>query len=678
MKKLLKSLLTISLFTSVIAYSDCGECATAKNCCKSCNSNCCNNCCYDCNACCLGPCDGYPFLAYRSQSRNAARELVGWQQFINQADKKCMYGAFYTTLEYTRSFKPRHLARYLFGCDLDCCNTLLIQGSQVPDRSPRAWLADYFGLAPDFSSRVSFCPHIENVIIDFNFYLGLDELTPGLFFRVQAPIAWTKWELNMCECIKEAGTLGFLAGYMNNKYVPDTQQDFGVAYELLPKSFTEAASGNITFGDMKECMKFGRITNCRLTETRLADLRASFGYNFVLKKDMHLGAFLHAAAPTGNKPDACYLFEPIVGNGKHWELGVGITGSYIFWRSQEYDERYMGVWLEATLTHLFRNCQCRSFDFCCKPNSRYMLLTQMGTNNDGIKGDVDGTITSASHQYKKNLIPAINWSTFMIDVEIPLQADIAIKVGYTRCNWNFDLGYNLWARSGEKFCHNCCHDCCDDCCNGCCTSACTCSSDKQFAIKGDSFLYGSSDGTITGNVYPLSATQCHANIHGGKNYPEKSDANTDRPATNPGVNNATYAFAETDELFGLGLGNTQPDDQIRTSIQPIIIAKKMLNLGRSPNAITHKLFTNIGYAWKDRNDAWIPFIGMGGEIEFAQTGDCCDDCKYSSSCWTNSCSHSCSGCGACCNGFYDDNCCTKKRAGVHQFGIWLKGGISFD
>jgi len=661
MKKLLKNVIIISLFTGAIAYGDCGECATATNINKSCNNNCSNNGCCDSSNYCLGACDGYPYLAYRSQSRNAARELVGWQQFINQYEHDCTYGAFYAALEYTRSFRAEHLARYLFGCDLDCCNTLLVQGSQVEGRNPKAWLADYFGLAPDFSSRVSFCPRIQNVIVDLNFYLGLDELTQGLFFRIQAPIVWTKWELNMCECIKEDGKEDLPAGYMYKE---------SVSIDNLPRSFTEAASGTVTFGDMKESMKFGRITNCRLTKTRLADLRMSLGYNFLLKEDSHFGVFFQAAAPTGNKPTACYLFEPIVGNGKHWEIGAGITGSYIFWRSDEYDERHMGVWLDATFTSLLKQCQCRSFDFCCKPNSRYMLLEEMGSNDNEI-GPQTGD--NATYQYKKNLIPTINWSTFNVDVKIAIQVDAAIKLGYTRCNWNFDLGYNIWGRSGEKFCTDCCKDCCDDCCNGCCGATCTCPSDKQYALKGDSFLYGSSDGTTTTPI-ALSATQSAANIYSGKNYPAASTDATDRPVRNPGIDKPVAAYADTTELFTLD-GTT--DNPINTSVDPILVSKKMLNLGKSPSAITHKLFANIEYTWKDNDDDWIPFVGLGGEVEFAQS-NCCDDCcnSYCSCCNSNCGSNS--GTGSNCNGYCDDNNCSNKRAGVYQYGIWFKGGISFE
>ncbi|MFC1842658.1 hypothetical protein ACFLYU_03310 [Candidatus Dependentiae bacterium] len=670
MKRILQSLLVLTLFAGMAAYADCG-------CCGSCNNNCCSSCCDDCCCnnncnCCLGPCDGYPFLAYRSQSRNTARELVGCHEFVNKYCMDSTYGVFYLGLEYQRSFRPEHLARYFFGCDLDCCNTLLVQGSQVEARNSKAWLADYFGLSPLFDTRVSFCPRIQNVMVDMHLHLNLDGWKEGMFFKIYSPITWSKWELNMCECIKNnGGEVGFDAGYMYEDEVTRAK---------LADSFTEAVSGTHVFGDMKEALKFGRMTNCKLAKVRLADLRASFGYNFILKEDGHLGLFVHAAAPTGNRPHSCYLFEPIVGNGKHWELGAGITGSWVFWRSKECDDRYMDVCLDATFSHMFKDCQCRSFDFCCKPNSRYMLLEEMGANTDELlSGD---PVELVDYQYKKNLIPAINWSTFQVDVKISIQADVAIKLGYIRENWSFDLGYNLWARTGEKFCCDCCCDnCCDDCCNNCCVSSCSCPADKKYAIKGDAFLYGDNPQSV---AYPLSATQSCADIHGGKNYL----ATGEYACTNPRVDNPSLALIGTNTLTCTG-GN------VNTSFPPILVSKNMLNMQKGPSAITHKIFAHVSHAWKDRDDCWVPFMGAGFEVEFAQKGDCCyDDCcgcccnNCNTCCSTpclNSCNSSCNsccgsncGCGSCCNDCNDDCCCTSKKAGVYQYGVWIKGGISFD
>ena len=654
MKKLLQGLCIVTLFINMAAYGCCGPSSTS-------GSDCCYSDC--CNSCFLGPCDGYPFLSYRSQSVNAAREIAGWQQFINQYDMDSTYGAFSVALEYTRSFRPEYLANFLFGNDLDNCNTLIVQGSQVDVRNKKAWLADYLGLSPEYNGRISFCPRIQNVIVDLNMYLGLDELAEGLFFRVHAPIVWTKWQLNMCEHIKEPGEAGFPEGYMSETAIERVK---------LSDSFIEAMSGTATWGDMKEAIKFGRMTNCDMTKTRLSDIHTSLGWNFKTDEDYHFGVFIRAAFPTGNRPKGCYLFEPIVGNGKHWELGAGLTTSYIFWRSCEYDDRYMGIWLDAIVTHLFETCQCRSFDFCNKPNSRYMLLEEMGKNEDTIQSRDE---TVANYQYKKNLIPAINWSTVQVDVKIDAQADIALKVGYVRDNWSFDLGYNLWARTGEKFCTDCCDDCCDSCCG--CPSPCP--SDKKYAIKGDSFIYGKAFKSADENetVYPISATQSCATIRGGKNYPPKSSAEADSPSLNLGVDNPAEVFADDAALSWVQTVT------MNTSIQPVLVHKKMLNLGKSPSAITHKIFGSITYTWKDRceND-WVPFFGMGWEIEFAQKNcDCCDQC-CNNNCNTNSttvaCNNSWTGYNSCCNGRCDDCCDTCKRAGVYQYGLWLKGGLSFD
>jgi len=111
-------LLAISLTTLGFGYG----------CCDTCYS-----CCYD-NCSCLDPCHGSPFLQIRSQGRDSARELVGWQQFINRCCMDSKYTVFSVAVEYSRSFNNERLAHYLFGNDLihDCC-ALLIQSNAPYD-----------------------------------------------------------------------------------------------------------------------------------------------------------------------------------------------------------------------------------------------------------------------------------------------------------------------------------------------------------------------------------------------------------------------------------------------------------------------------------------------------------------------------------------------------------------
>jgi len=641
MRRVFKGLLSLILLVSFARVAaNCGSCG-----------DCCND-----NSC-ISPCDGYPYLAYRSQGVDAARELVGWQQFINKYDMDSTYGAFYAGVEYTRTFREKQIAQFLFGSDLtgNCCNTLLIQGGDVENRNCKAWLADYFGLPEDFSSEVTFCPRIENVVVDLSFYVGLDEVAEGLYFRIFAPITWSRWNLNMCENVLcEGGTQDFLPGYMNAE---------GVERSALPCNFTDAIDGCKTWGDMQTGMKHGRMRSCKDTKTRLADIHVALGWNFVRDEDYMFGLNIQATAPTGNKPCGAYLFEPIVGNGGHWELGAGLNSSWIWWRSEETEDHYFGMWFDANITHLFKTCQCRSFDFCGKPNSRYMLLEQMGSNPAGdnqILGENGEGHDAANYRYQQCLVPAINFTTFNIDVKIDVQADLVFKLGWVKENWSFDLGYNLWARTGEKFCLD------DDCC------CCGCPSDACYAIKGDAYIYGYDQALPGGTAYPLSATQKCATIYGGRhiavaNHPQNPNIDNPLPAE-VGPN-----FTDLVDFEG---------NRVNTSIQPELVTRNDINIGKSPSAITHKIFAHLSYAWKDKDENWVPFLGIGGFAEFSTCKDlCCDDC-CDTSCNTG-CNTSCNtGCNTSCNTNCCNTCCdsscSSKKGGVSQWGIWIKGGVSFD
>ncbi len=71
------------------------------------------------------------------------------------------------------------------------CDQIKIQGSRVADRDEAAWLADYFYLPTDFSSTITVHPTIQNFLIDFFGYVGLDQWVTGLYAWIQAPLTWT-------------------------------------------------------------------------------------------------------------------------------------------------------------------------------------------------------------------------------------------------------------------------------------------------------------------------------------------------------------------------------------------------------------------------------------------------------------------------------------------------------
>jgi len=419
-----------------------------------------------CNSLCLFSVT--PYYSIRSQSENATRELVGagWNTQINLCNYECWNGIFALTAEYSKSFRPRTIGTCLFGNQCcfpyspDCpngCNPCLdnnltairISGSQVTSRGPCDWLADYFGLPTNFVSAVTFEPEIENFILDCNFNIGFDPWCPGLFMRVDVPIVHTRWDLNFCECcartlqgcacVEAPCSSDYWPGYFSSTV---TSTNIGIPCKNLVHCFESYVNGcevikdpNIVFNPL--C--YARMSRTRLSKSGVADLRMALGYNFLCNENHHLGLSVRAAAPTGNRPEACYLFEPIVGNGKHWECGAGLSGSWIGWHSCD-DEESLGIYCDATITHMFRTKQCRTFDLKCKPLSRYMLAAKFdepvkdllaAPSNTGLPDNPK----KPSKQFVGIYAPVANLTTLQVDVRIKYQVDVALMLHFIEGNF---------------------------------------------------------------------------------------------------------------------------------------------------------------------------------------------------------------------------------------------------
>ncbi|EKD72250.1 MAG: hypothetical protein ACD_45C00729G0001 [uncultured bacterium] len=367
-----------------------------------------------------------------------------------------------------------------------------------------------------------------------------------------------------------------------------------------------------------------------MNRTRLADINATLGWNIFKSDDYNFGLYVDATLPTGTRPSACYLFEPIVGNGRHFELGAGVLASWIFLRSGEYEDRYFNLAFDAKFNHLFSSCQRRSFDFCGKPNSRYMLLEEFAPADESLMGS--SNLTPEIYQYNEKLIPAINYTTFNVDARINLQADVVIKVGYVRENWNFDFGYNLWARTGEKF--NC-------------TDCSPCVDEFKYALKGDAWLYGEDTGQTP---IALSNTNSNATI--------QSVSQTD---------NQVQGYYNTLQNPIQEITGTDP---MNISLPPVFVTRADLNMGETPVAVSQKMFFNIDYAWKDQDARWLPFLGIGGSVEVAKGSK--KDCTCKCNCNYDTAACCDNNCGSCCN---TNN---TKYGAISQIGVWLKAGLYFE
>lgn len=567
--------------------------------------------------CCntIHPFGNYSFMTYRSQGQNLARNVAGWQHLRTDIFNGDARGNVSIAVEYDQSFRPGAINQYFFGSDC-----LTFSGSLVPYRNKCDILADYFGLPTDFQSVVSFDPRVHNVITDIDFYWNLDCLIEGFNLHVNIPVAYTRWALNPCERVIEPGVLDYPAGYMSNAYTPRSQLNNG-ALDVL--------SHCKIFGDVVLPLQHGRFDACAQHTTKVADILVALGYTFIRHRDWLVGINIQTVVPTGTISHAHTIFEPQVGNGRHWALGGGLTARYDLIADQDRDLT-LSACLDVSIQHLFKTTQKRSYDL--KNNgagSRYMLLEDMFagiTNAIGFTEGAPFTPPLMQNQYVGQLVYVVDAMALDSTIKINVQADLVAKFTLDYRNWNFDLGYNFWGRSHESLvCRETMRH-------------------KFYGIKGDAQIYGFINALPPSSInLPINATQSNATLHAGQ-----GDGNTNHNFINSNADNPTFIWdvgsipiAQTTFASVTPNTNVTSIAQINGSNQAIILTDCDINdcSGLSPRAYTNKIFGSAAYTWFDCNHV-TPYVSLGAEGEFAGSEDC-------------------------------------VKTAISQWGVWVKGGFNY-
>lgn len=549
---------------------------------------------------------------FRSQGANTARELVGWQWELNKPEMCENYGVGYLAFEFQRSFKEKDLAEALFGS-----SSLRFAGSAITDRLPNELLADYFGLAQDFRGKICFRPRLENYIVDLGLYFGLDCWVQGLYLRFHAPFVHARWTIDSncgnSEVIESGDTnedgtrKQFPACYMGNNAV-DTAKDI-----------KQALSGNFLFGDMQEPWCGGKFDFCRRTRNGLADIDVILGYNICNNDCYHVGLFAMAVLPTGKKRLNLYILDPVVGNGKHLELGGGLSSHTVLWSGEDSN---VALFLEGNVTHMFKSRQCRTFDLIDNgPFSRYMLLKEY---------DTDGT----TFTFNNNVISANCFTTREVDVSLSVKGDASLKLAYRWCGFGVDIGYNIYGHSQELI---------ELRCNSCPGPI----DRRKFAIKGTAPVCCSSYQIAL--VPNLPSEPLEEIFPAGKAYPAGSEARltscpdlidpsvviqlpsnaSQSDATAFSAGTAQNGMIQTADCFVcLDAGVIEEPTEISNlsesegflidnGLQPTLLSVHDLNIksGQAHSVLTHKLFTYFSYTWMDEC-GWNPQLGIGFEVEF--------------------------------------------------------------
>lgn len=560
-----------------------------------------------------------PYVALRSQSNNLARAL--YERRITSGNYVTTPKELGLTVMYQRLRDNTSLNHCLFGNDLVCNNSILIQGSHFNNgaRDQRAWLADYFGLPTDFSGTVSFNPTVKNIIAELGGWYTCQN--NGFFIDFQLPIVRTHTQLNACETVKAPADLGYIDGY----FTPDAVDPINLlssAEQFFEQELVPNLGGDILFHPLHAGKWLFSHSNCRDTQkqTRLSDVIVRMGYDALVTDCGSLRAYARVSAPAGNKPDGVFLFEPVVGNGGLWGLGAGVSAERALWDWHTCDAATY-FFLDAYAQHLFKSKQKRTFDLVGKPNSRYMLAQKLGTvrQDPSLSGASDAGV-----EFQNEYAPVANLTYGCVNVSVAVEGEINARlVGFWR-SWQVALGYNFWGRSAEKICY----------------AAKPALHDGGWALKGDAQVIGY---RITDNDPVRLAAVQDADIHRGtNNFPAGIDGV--EPEQNPGLVNrvaaTTGAGIEVVALPFAILGQTNTSNPAPT----LDVCDVAL---RGTSGIANSIFGYIAYA--PTGTCWCvePRVELGGQAEFG------------SSCGSNR-SSSCS-----------------QRCALSTWGVWVTLGAGF-
>lgn len=611
-----------------------------------------------------------PYYSVRTQSLAWPR-LAGMTRYTNLTHQENCYGTLDLTFGYMQTFHNNNITRLLFGRDSlpNSCNCpfITISGSRSPNRTSIDWLADYFGLPTDFKSQIFFRPRISNFILDFNIYLGLDYCMPGVYLEIHAPLVHTKWGLHFRENIIDPGNEDYDAGYfstttnLENTLVQNFSSFIShCATPRLNQGLIDAGTPAAVleqFGVVFQPLRFSRFNN-NATATRFSDIYFILGWNMVEGYDYFCGLNVRVTAPAGTKTKGVFLFEPIIGNGHHWELGGGLTARCNLCSSQQEDFQ-LNFYVDGFVSHLFNTKQVRSFDLINNgPNSRYMLAEKLQSPSvnlfaNPLPNNAAGS-TAPVAQFNNIFTPVANLTTACVDVSIKLQGEATAFFNVHCHQVDFDFGYRFWGRSCETIRIP------DQSCNGCTVAPLSKPENvDSWALKGDAHVYGFLFGTVPGvgvanQPIALSATESQATIHQGTNNfidldGDDGGINGIRPTRNPGVDNAQFARATAGATgINANIVDRTPVGvgvQTKTSQPPLFFNTQDMNIDAArTKGLSHTIFATLNYSWQNWGD-WYPYLGIGAKVEFVP--------------------HSC-----------NPLCC--PRTNPSEWGVWFKAGVSFN
>lgn len=450
---------------------------------------------------------GKTFFSVRPQDSNTVRRILTRHAInnyrINEFEK--FNGNF--TFEVQKSFNNNSLAEWFLFKNKRCLSIGVPGNNQKYDID-----ANQLGLAinsdHELKGLICFKPKIENYIFDFDFTFNLDCILCGL---------WTRFELPVVHAINSLG-ISVLKDNVKKETFSEGFFTLDCQSTQVPfKCVLQALDGVKPFGAVPT-LDSGIFYPKDMKKTALAGIHFDLGYDIVANENSYLNSSLHIVFPTGTRPKGRYLFEPVIGANKSWQVGLTLNSGI---KLLERSDANISFFMETVMTHLFKSKQTRLFNLNNGPLSFLLLLKEFDfTQEDLIRANRAANVFTGETKIGAD---------FMFDGSWMLQI--------SKCDLFINIGYNLWARTREKRDSTVCF---------------RNFKENQFAIKGNTHLSNSQNFELC--VGP-SETICSPNLRTASESTISQPAEADENSTFIQISDIDFSSALhptviTNKIFG--------------------------------------------------------------------------------------------------------------------------------
>jgi hypothetical protein len=384
---------------------------------------------------------GRSYLGIRPMCQIASPEVLAqWRYSQTKWKEDGCDRAFQAVVFGSQTTNPQDLASYFTPFGIRRLN--VDEDNNTAKAGPVDLFSSFFGVITSidippsnpYSSILSICPEHSEVGIGFQYRHKLwenENQDSGLYFYASMPIMNVHNKLHLRETVLDDGG-GRLQGPLTAATAAtiDTS-DVVATFDTMIEAFNQP----------DWC--YGKIT-CDpniMSKTGVADITAVLEYRWLEHDPCHIESYLGVLIPTGTTVTGKYLFEPVVGHGKHWGAVWGTNIGLRIWNSEE-DDTKIRFELANNSMYLFAKTQMRSFDLNGRPWSRYIPVYQnlAAAEDAATLGGAAGTFSYT---------PGINVFTRPVNVTPGLSHTINTAFVFDWGKWQAELGYNFYARASE-------------------------------------------------------------------------------------------------------------------------------------------------------------------------------------------------------------------------------------